>query len=354
MKSKIVFGLGLLLLLLTSCDRKDTEPCADYRQAMRDFVVRICTAARQSNPNFIVIPQNGLSLVTLNDTPEGTLATDYLAAIDGHGQEDLFYGYPKDEMPTPAAETDYLLRYLRRSRGIGNAVFVIDYCAEPEHIADAYSRCDAEGFVSFAAHRRALDQIPSGPIHHENDHTVTSLPEVQNFLFLINPENFSSKEDFIQAVCTTNYDMLVMDLFANDGERFTAAEIERLRQKQNGGKRLVICYMSIGEAENYRYYWLNSWTHHRPVWLERANPQWPGNYKVRYWYSAWQSLICGNGDSYLNRILQAGFDGVYLDIVDAYEYFEGNRIAATGHFPRQSDYVRLHFAITHSTSQLRT
>ena len=27
-------------------------------------------------------------------------------------------------------------------------------------------------------------------------------------------------------------------------------------------------------------------------------------------------------DSYLQKIIQAGFDGVYLDIVDAFEYFE--------------------------------
>ena len=58
-------------------------------------------------------------------------------------------------------------------------------------------------------------------------------------------------------------------------------------------------------------------------WLSRENPSWPGNYKVCYWCSEWQELICGAGASYLNRILNAGFDGVYLDIVDAFEEFEG-------------------------------
>ena len=37
----------------------------------------------------------------------------------------------------------------------------------------------------------------------------------------------------------------------------------------------------------------------------------------------WQAVIFGDNDAYLNRILAAGFDGVYLDIIDAYEYFEG-------------------------------
>ena len=33
-------------------------------------------------------------------------------------------------------------------------------------------------------------------------------------------------------------------------------------------------------------------------------------------------IIYGNNNSYLEKILDAGFDGVYLDIIDAFEYFE--------------------------------
>jgi cysteinyl-tRNA synthetase len=60
----------------------------------------------------------------------------------------------------------------------------------------------------------------------------------------------------------------------------------------------------------------------RPAWLLGENPDWPGNHKVRYWDSAWQSIIYGNDSSYLKRIINAGFDGVYLDLIDAFEYFE--------------------------------
>jgi cysteinyl-tRNA synthetase len=112
-----------------------------------------------------------------------------------------------------------------------------------------------------------------------------------------------------------------MDLFIND-EAFTAAEINQLRSKANGGKRLVICYMSIGEAEDYRYYWQSSWNSNKPDWMAAENPDWPGNFKVKYWDADWQGIIYKNNDSYLNRITSAGFDGVYLDIIDAFEYFE--------------------------------
>ena len=85
---------------------------------------------------------------------------------------------------------------------------------------------------------------------------------------------------------------------------------------------MVVAYMSIGEAEDYRYYWQSTWKNDKPIWLAKENPNWPGNYKVRYWEEEWQSIIYGNNDSYLKKIIDAGFDGVYLDIIDAFEYFE--------------------------------
>jgi len=82
--------------------------------------------------------------------------------------------------------------------------------------------------------------------------------------------------------------------------------------------------MSIGEAEDYRYYWDSTWRTGNPIWLDKENSDWSGNYKVRYWEYGWQNIIFGNDDSYLKKILDAAFDGVYLDIIDGFEYFEEN------------------------------
>jgi len=59
-----------------------------------------------------------------------------------------------------------------------------------------------------------------------------------------------------------------------------------------------------------------------PSFLHSENPNWEGNFYVHYWDEEWQKIICGNDDSYLKKILDAGFDGVYLDLIDAFEYFE--------------------------------
>ena len=113
-----------------------------------------------------------------------------------------------------------------------------------------------------------------------------------------------------------------MDLFFHDGLEFTSMEINQLRRKGNGGSRLIIAYMSIGEAEDYRYYWDNSWNSNQPEFLDKVNPDWPGNFKVEYWNTEWQNIIYGNDNSYLKKIVNADFDGVYLDIIDSFEFFE--------------------------------
>ncbi len=301
----------------TTCRRNDLKGI-DFRKEMRQFVIEISRTARAENPDFIVIPQNGIELVSLSEDADGTLALDYLAAIDGHGQESLFYGYNADDQATPIDESDYLIAYLERSQAHDKRILVTDYCATTAKISDSYAKNEQHTFVSFAANSRQLDRIPPTPIHNENADTIDHLSAVRNFLYLINFRQFATKQAFIEGVCATNYDLLICDLFF-DEVPFSSDEIAQLRRKANGGRRLVIAYMSIGEAEDYRYYWQSSWGKYPPKWLEAENPDWEGNYKVRYWEGEWQHIILY---SYLERIQKANFDGVYLDIIDAFEYFE--------------------------------
>lgn len=326
MRKIMLFALVCALLLPSACKNKDTIAPApiDYKQEMREFVEEISQYAKAAKPGFFIIPQNGAELVSSTGEEGGPPDMNYLKAIDGNGQEDLFYGYNKDNQATPSKERTYLQSFLKLSHSNGNTILVTDYCVSHDKMDDSYAKNHAQGYVSFAADHRELDHIPTypTPIFGENDQNIRTLSEVKNFLYLINPEQFASKAAFMQALRATNYDLLIMDLFFQNQLAFTAEEIAQLKQKANGGSRLLISYMSIGEAENYRYYWSSSWDSQKPSWLERENPDWPGNYKVKYWDQAWKKIIYGTEGSYLKKILDAGFDGVYLDIIDAFEYFE--------------------------------
>ena len=324
MKKIICFSILIcLIVFISSCSNKNSDEIY-YKQEMREFVIGISQYAQSIHTDFIVIPQNGIELVTETGDETAEPSQEYLSAIDGHGQEDLFYGYDNDDEPTPTAETQYLQTFLNISKATGNTILVTDYCSTPANMDDSYALNYAAGYISFAADQRELNHIPiyPSPINNSNPDDNLVLEDVKNFLYLINAENYASKNDFIDAVTATNYDLLIMDLFFNDGTEFTQSEINQLRSKSNGGIRLLICYMSIGEAEDYRYYWQSEWDTNPPGWLDEENPSWEGNYKVKYWDSEWQAIIFGNDDSYLKKILDAGFDGVYLDIIDAFEHFE--------------------------------
>jgi cysteinyl-tRNA synthetase len=138
---------------------------------------------------------------------------------------------------------------------------------------------------------------------------------------------YQLQEASASSIHATTFDIAVID-YSRDGEesgRYSAAEMAEMK---NGG-RTVLAYLSIGEAEDYRYYFDPRWvswiegqpTSAAPCWLGRTNPDWEGNYKVQYWSEDWQRIVI----DYLDRIIDDGFDGVYLDIIDAFEYWSDRR-----------------------------
>ncbi len=324
MKNNVTFCLSLLLLV-TGCEdvSGSTPDNTNYRMEMRDFVISLSAYAHSIQDNFLIIPQNGQALITDSGDIYGVVNQTYINSVNATGRESMFYGYYNDDEITPAEDSDELLNLCLLWKENNLVVLSTDYCFTHSKMDNSYLLNEENGFVSFAANERDLNNIPDYPVtpHNMNSDNIANINDAQNFLYLINGENYPSKTEFIQAVSNTNYDLVIMDLFQND-VIFTPDEITQLKTKANGATRLVICYMSIGEAEDYRYYWQNGWTTGSPAWLLDENPNWAGNYKVKYWDSSWQDIIFGDENSYLFKILNAGFDGVYLDIIDGYEYFE--------------------------------
>lgn len=315
----ILLCIFLFSISVTKAQKRSKNP--DYRQEMRELVIDISKNARSKQPGFIIIPQNGIELTLKNGKAKSSRATLYLDAISAVAQEDLFYGYSGDDLPTPQEDNSYLVNYLNLVRDINKPVFSIDYAISDQNVKNSLFLNSSHGFTPFIA-KRDLKEIPESKIFRENTRDVENINEVRNFLYLLNFSNFRSKKELIDKLSETNYDLLVIDAFFDRFNAFTADEIDLLRKKANGGNRLVIAYMSIGEAEEYRFYWRKNWETDKPAWLTKENPNWTGNYKVRYWHPDWKNIIYRLENSYLQRIQSAGFDGVYLDIIDAFEYFE--------------------------------
>ena len=101
---------------------------------------------------------------------------------------------------------------------------------------------------------------------------------------------------------------------------YSLRNIDQLKTKQNGGQRLVISYINVGAAEKYRYYWQDKWKLHRPLWLKKEYEGYEDEIWVKFWKKDWEEIIYGNDESYIKKIINSGFDGAYIDNVEAY-YF---------------------------------
>ncbi len=176
----------------------------------------------------------------------------------------------------------------------------------------------------------------------------------------------AGRETWLNALRESDYDVIYIDSFynhralPNNQTPLTKGEIDSLKVKPDGGRRQVIAYLSIGSAEQNRWYCQDNW-----VWVDPTNPNtersmksgkitgtspnfvysppenapvwlalgYGGNYAeeavVQWWHPEWRNIIINGGGKYKNiatgdntssidRIINQGFDGVYLDNVGVY------------------------------------
>lgn len=124
----------------------------------------------------------------------------------------------------------------------------------------------------------------------------------------------------------SSFDVLIVDAGMHaGGGGLSRDQIKGLKSKPDGSRRLVIAYVNIGEAEDYRYYWQKAWEKNPPSWMGSPNCRWKGDHRVRHWAPEWQAIIFGSPRSYIGRLIEAGYDGAWLDRVDIFYYWRSER-----------------------------
>lgn len=302
---------GILLVLFAfSCSKEKRSNRAGHK--MQDFIVELSEYAKEQKPGFAVIPQNGAELLFRNLDDTEAIDERVINAIDGIGIEELFYNGAFEP-------DDHRLQMLLQVRE-RVPVLVADYTANQSEVNQSYMYNTDAGFLAFPRDSSNYDyiKIPSY-VHQENSNDITQLKDAKNYLYLISSDEFADKESFLEAIRQTNFDVVLIDAFYGDG-LFTSTEINSLKTKANGGTRLVISYINVGAAEKYRYYWQEDWKLHRPRWLKKEYDGYEDEIWVKYWKKDWKEIIYGNSNSYIQKIIDAGFDGAYLDNVEAF-YF---------------------------------
>jgi cysteinyl-tRNA synthetase, unknown class len=141
----------------------------------------------------------------------------------------------------------------------------------------------------------------------ESGETATAAPDQPaNWIYQLS----GYADGRLDALVAAPHEAAVIDLARDGGEGyFSADEITALK---DSGKS-VYAYFTMGSIETYRPEYdavadtdmiLNQWG------------DWPDEYFVQYWDQDWWDLVM---QPRLDQAAAAGFDGVYLDVPNAYE-----------------------------------
>ena len=165
------------------------------------------------------------------------------------------------------------------------------------------------------------------------------------------------RKAYIEQLAASQWDAFYIDAHYNMSA-LTKEEVEKLKRKPQGGRRLVIAYLSIGTTELYRWFadpamidgtgnFMHGtvengtfiparerfWDMGIPNWM--LWPAYAGQYADEmtplWWHPEWRDIIVRGGSPYkstrfnhapfedgrssIDRIVDMGFDGVYLDNV---------------------------------------
>ncbi len=127
----------------------------------------------------------------------------------------------------------------------------------------------------------------------------------------------------LEALAQSPADLLVTE-YSLDGtarSRFTREQVQALQRKPDGGRRLLLAWVPVGLAARHRFYWSPDHVEGNPPWVGPEVPGWDGLYRVRYWDPEWIGTLVGSPESWVDQIMEAGFDGVVLDPADACAHF---------------------------------
>lgn len=141
-------------------DRQAGDPVNDRQAAQRmvDFIVALTSHARETNPDFFVIPQNGAFILDDLGSDSARKAA-FLDAIGGIAVEDLYSPGNADENNPIRPDREQIAVLQRDFLAKGKPVFVVDYLDDPKLMAAFYKQAARDGFIPYAAPDRDLDRL---------------------------------------------------------------------------------------------------------------------------------------------------------------------------------------------------
>lgn len=309
----------------------------NYREKMRQNLLMLIRYAKEQNKNFKIITHEGQDLLTKSLWEHGRDGYNR-ARVEKNAKDDafLFNKYFTEQDPqryTP--EYDYLhlvdavaINNLYCGKGHESKIskkyklnlITIEQCPDLDTLEMARINSMLEGKASyfFTDINNAFNNTDDHININDSAQNVFNVSDAQNILILNDTSRFKTKEEFVDTLLKTNYDIIVMKPLFNNNERYSASDIQKLHFKKNGSKRLLLAEFNVSEASPDEYYWHRDWKIGEPSWLIRKSFDNENSIITLYWHNQWKNII----SRHFKDIIKEGFDGVFFTGVENYKYFE--------------------------------
>ncbi|MBL8630023.1 MAG: hypothetical protein JNM81_10370 [Rhodospirillaceae bacterium] len=303
----------------------------NYRDEMRKIVEELSTYARSRIPGFTLVTVGGFDLFTWGqrevDLTELRRPEDFKPSTAADGELPLGYPMRRYQQRVNGFILDGFycapirvpLADVQATRSDNLKALSIDHCP-PDRAQKAVDMARKDRIVAHVDTEmdKKFADIPPARPNPENPYSVENLNAARSMLVNLNNRKFGSKLLWLQALKNTNYDVVVIDGFYNGNQALTKAEVNSLKYKKLGSRRLVMAWIDIGQASDDAYYWQREWQVGNPSWLMALDRTNPGKYHVEYWNPAWKAIV---GKTY-SGLLDLGFDGIVIAGVESYRRWE--------------------------------
>jgi cysteinyl-tRNA synthetase len=210
----------------------------------------------------------------------------------------------------------YALDALRRE---GRRLLSIENCKTQKEVDAAYKAAERDRVLTYAGiDTENLNTLPKGHPRGENAQPVTTITATRNWLPLLRADRFGTKAEWVMAMEKTNQDALLIDVAHRGADPLTKDDVKRLRYKELGAPRLMLAVLPLGKAYDWRWYWQKGWEAGNPPFLFAPIAEEPGSFLADLADPKWKEML----GKYLAGIMELGFDGIVLDDLDTYLWFE--------------------------------
>ena len=312
----------------------------DYRMAMRDLVVALAQYGKSRFPDFQVLTHEGQYLLDKSLWEYHRDGYNQIRKKEGYVDDISFLSF---DIPETDEETPFTIRrYVSLIDGIvvnnhycGHKsldssikefdipIFSIEQCPYDTSLDQAIidSISDKIGIYPFINKNNAFRKIYHQLIINESAESITQTRDAKNISFLIDDRDFDDIYHFINDIRNSNYDIIVVSPVFQATHPFSKEDVDAMKFKKNGGKRLILAMYNISEISDTDYLWQKKWRKKLPSWIAAPSNTTENAFIAKYWTPQWKKLAA----HYFKSIVDSGYDGVFLTGIENHGYFEHNK-----------------------------